>query len=355
MAGITALISAVMPAYLYAAPAPVYDADTLASSLDADSEQRAGDVSLPPREQATADPQMEASAEISPEAPQDAPGDMAAEAPAMGSREIEAPAPAAVPDLPDTAALSPEQRIKRVEQQVSNLQNSAMNNQVESLQGEIQALRDQVEKLNRELTETKSQQKNMYSDLDKRLAQKLSSSRNETTASSDGMEASAKAAKKLASAAKDGAEPAPSMVPNIAAANAGTTQPNAAEEQAIYQSAYKLIKEKKYHEAAKELESMLQKYPTGQFAANAHYWLGELYGLMDNHDRAMKEFTAVVKLYSDSPRVSDAQLKIGLILASQSKWKDAKAVFKKVINRYPGTASARLASEQLKEIKRAGN
>ena len=116
-----------------------------------------------------------------------------------------------------------------------------------------------------------------------------------------------------------------------------------------------MIKAKKYNEAVSALQNMLKKYPSGQFASNAHYWLGELYGLVGKHDQALTEFETVVTKFPDSPRVSDAQLKIGLIYATQSKWSDAKSSFKKVINRYPGTASARLASEQLKQIKQAGH
>lgn len=62
-----------------------------------------------------------------------------------------------------------------------------------------------------------------------------------------------------------------------------------------------------------------------------------------------------MKNYPDSPKVADAQLKLGLIYAAQFKWPDAKGAFKKVINHYPGTATARLAAEQLKQIKEAGH
>src|SRR5207237_167792 len=103
------------------------------------------------------------------------------------------------------------------------------------------------------------------------------------------------------------------------------------------------------------LQKMLQKYPTGQFAANAHYWLGELYGLVNKNDQSASEFATVVKLYPDSPKVSDAQLKLGLIYVAQFKWAEAKTVFKKVVSRYPGTSTARLASEQLKQIKQSGH
>lgn len=132
-------------------------------------------------------------------------------------------------------------------------------------------------------------------------------------------------------------------------------QPNVAEEQQIYQSAYTLIKAKKYSQAANTLQKMLQKYPTGQFAANAHYWLGELYGLLGKNEQAVTEFTTVVENYPESPKLADAQLKLGLIYAAQFKWAEAKSAFKLVISAHSGTPSARLASEQLKQIKQAGH
>jgi TolA-binding protein len=76
---------------------------------------------------------------------------------------------------------------------------------------------------------------------------------------------------------------------------------------------------------------------------------------MGKNDLALTEFDTVVVRYPDSPRVSDAQLKVGLIYSALAKWPDAKVSFKKVINHYPGTASARVAVEQLKQIKLAGH
>jgi tol-pal system protein YbgF len=147
----------------------------------------------------------------------------------------------------------------------------------------------------------------------------------------------------------------PLVKPVAEPASSTENQPNVAEEQQIYQTAYDLIKAKKYNEAVVALKKMLQKYPSGQFAANAHYWLGELYGLLNKNDLSAEEFSIVVRDYPDSPKISDAQLKVGLIYAGQFKWSDAKGAFKKVINRYPGTASAHLAAEQLKQIKLAGH
>lgn len=238
--------------------------------------------------------------------------------------------------------LSLEQRLRRIEQQMDNLQNNNSVTRVDTLQNEIQSLRGQVEQLTHQLQQLQSQQRTMYSDLDKRLSQ-------QSTAVSKAKEMVAASATITAKTPKN----------NIAKTQPTTktdsnAQPNVAEEQQIYQTAYNLIKQKKYGDAVNALQKMLQKYPSGQFASNAHYWLGELYGLMGKNDEALIEFDTVAKNYPESPRVSDAQLKIGLIYAAQLKWADAKSTFKKIINRYPGSASARLAAEQLKQIKRAG-
>ncbi len=263
-------------------------------------------------------------------------------------------------------SLTAEQRLSRVEQQMINLQRSDSSSKMEALQNEVQTLRGQVEQLTHQLQQARNQQRVMYSDLDKRIGNQYA-----TTA----IQSSPKEVKKTAPVKKiisiDQEEdndrpvtdaPKPLATSSHAANGASATntkttvnQPDVAEEQKIYQTAYDLIKVKKYNEAIMTLKKMLQKYPSGQFAANAHYWLGELYGLQGKNDQSATEFAIVVKDYPDSPKVSDAQLKLGLIYAAQFKWPDAKTAFKKVIAHYPGTASARLATEQLKQIKQAGH
>jgi tol-pal system protein YbgF len=212
---------------------------------------------------------------------------------------------------------------------------------MESLRSEVQSLRNQVEELQHQLQQAQNQQRAMYSDVDKRLSKQqlmlTDSNKDKPTAI------------KQSAGLKEGSV---AKKPVTAAANV-STQPDAAEEQQIYQTAYDLIKAKKYNEAVSTLQKMLQKYPSGQFAANAHYWLGELYGLLNKNDQSAREFETVVKDYPDSAKVADAQLKLGLIYAGEFKWSDARAAFKKVITHYPGTASARLASEQLRQIKQA--
>jgi tol-pal system protein YbgF len=291
----------------------------------------------------------------------------------MGPQAGPQASPGFVPPSPSTQSMTMEQRVARLEQQTNNVVSSDMPAKISDLQTQVQTLRGQVEDLTHQLQQMQAQQKTMYSDLDKRV-----SSRSTTTATTpeadpgiadtgtDSSSAKKKKAKAVAAAAAIGDEDIDTIAAGKAADQASANdlaaappktddQPNVAEEQQIYQSAYSLIKAKKYNEAAATLQKMLQKYPSGQFAANAHYWLGELYGLMGKNDQAITEFGTVVKNYPDSPKLADAQLKLGLIYATQQKWSDAKSSFKKVINHYPGTSSAHLAAEQLKQIKAAGH
>lgn len=276
-----------------------------------------------------------------------------------------APAPAPAAPAPSSLSSSPDQRLSRVEQQVNHMQSANLTPKVDALQSDIQSLRGQVEQLTRQLQQLQAQQHSQYADLDKRLSAapvnvnnappapkaKAVVAKNPEPTDADIIETPPVVPIKTKTIAA--AAPAP-KAPAVPSPNA-VEQPNVAEEQQIYQTAYDLIKAKKYNEAIAALQKMLQKYPTGQFAANAHYWLGELYSLLGKNDQAAVEFASVAKNFPDSPKVSDAQLKLGLIYAGQFKWNDAKTAFKKVINHYPGTSSARLASEQLKQIKSAGH
>jgi tol-pal system protein YbgF len=267
---------------------------------------------------------------------------------------------------PPPLSLTIQQRIDRLEQQMENLQNSNTSTKLNDLHNELQALRGQLDELTHQLQVLQNQQKSMYMDLEQRLNKQQNVSK-KPIANDDLDDRVAVKIKKVQPVPKPVASnlplvpsaPLPSAEATVTATPPAPTgsmsQPDIAEEQQTYQAAYDLIKSKKYNEAVSTLQKMLKQYPSGQFAANAHYWLGELYGLMGKNNESAAEFSNVVSFYPNSPKVSDAQLKLGLIYAAQFKWAEAKTAFKKVISRYPKTASARLASEQLKQIKQAGH
>lgn len=250
-------------------------------------------------------------------------------------------------------ALTVEQRVTKLEQAQDNLQNPNKSSpKVDSLQTQIQELRAQIEDLQHQMAQVKTNTedlKKIQAVVDQ-LGEKLAG-----RSLNPNHKAFPKVDENKDVTKTDSTDTNKENNTDATASDTTTPQPNIAEEQQIYQSAYNSIKDKKYDQAVSDLKKMLQKYPSGQFAGNAHYWLGELYNLMGNNSQSASEFSTVIDKFPDSAKVADAQLKIGMIYATQSKWSDAKSSFKKVVKKYPGTASARLASEQLKQIKSAGH
>lgn len=312
----TFLTVSALPAY--AVEAPVYEADDYVSQDTGDAAQG----------EAVTSPAPAAAARISDEGS------------STGGKTLEE-------DETPSPSLTQGQRIDRLEQQMDNLQHTAPGSRINQFQEEIQTLRGKLEELTHQLQQMQSRQQAMYTDLDKRISSRPVAVV-ATAAASAAPTVASPARKKTASqavVATSQKAAAPTASPKAAA------QPNVAEEQQTYQQAYDLIKAEKYDQAVGTLKQMLHKYPSGQFAANAHYWLGELYGLQGKNDLSALEFQTVLKQYPGSPRMADAGLKLGLIYAAELKWREAKGAFHNVINRYPGTASARLAAEQLKQIK----
>lgn len=245
-----------------------------------------------------------------------------------------------------------EQRLARLERELGNEQHQRLS----GLQEEVQALRAQVEELNHRLQALAKRQQESRA-LEKQPVNKAVTEPSMSAFPRDENEDSGmQTSSSKATSRADTVETAKSSKKPIHLHEKNSTnQPNAAEEQAAYQLAFDLIKAKKYNQAITSLQKMLSKYPTGQFAANAHYWLGELYTLTGQHEQAQSAFTTLIKNYPTHARVADSELKLGLIYAAQLKWPEAKSFFNKVIHQFPDSPSARLAMEQLKELKAAGH
>lgn len=346
---------------VFAESAPVYDADSL-PPFDQGADQTQSDLPPPPAPRQESRATEQEAGGFVPLSDQDfSASESRSELPRKAPNQAAAPA----------AAGSTTERLRRLEQQVNNIQTSEKNTKLDSLESQNQALRSELDQLNHQMQQLQKQLKAQTAAASPKNTESASAetSANQVpgAATASVERAAADVNKKSVTETKSAKASKPVKAASPKASDAGQeesrapqtspddAQPNVQEEQQIYQTAYKLIKSKKYAEAISSLKEMLKKYPSGQFASNAHYWLGELYGLSGKNDQALSEFSIVVKNYSESPRVAEAQLKVGLIYASQSQWSEAKTALKKVVTHYPGTTSAKLAAEQLKQIKQVGH
>ena len=119
------------------------------------------------------------------------------------------------------------------------------------------------------------------------------------------------------------------------------------DEQLSYVGAFEHVKHKRYNEALTSMQSFLNSYPDGPYAANAHYWLGELYLQKSDFKQALEQFNTIINQFSDSTKLSSALYKLGMTYEQLGDKDKAQAQFRKVTEEFPGTALARLAKSKI--------
>jgi tol-pal system protein YbgF len=107
-------------------------------------------------------------------------------------------------------------------------------------------------------------------------------------------------------------------------------------EREAYQSAYGLVREQKFEAAVDAFNTFLASYPFGQFAPNAHYWLGELYLVIDPVDpeSARQNFQMLLDQYPNDRKIPDALYKLGRVHALKGNLDRSRDYLNRVIADY---------------------
>ena len=212
--------------------------------------------------------------------------------------------------------------------------------QLQLLQDEVMKLRGIVEEQGEQLRQLKQQRLDDYISLDKRIGALGGGS---TPPPADGASGGVDSG---AAPIDASAAPIPPAAAPAAARSAATPQ----EEQA-YQAAYELVRARKFPDATAAFKSFVAQYPSGDYAGNAHYWLGELYLLDGDSAAAKKHFETLLGQFGDNRRVPDAMFKLGRIYHQEGDAAKAKDILDRVVNEYAGSDSTapRLAREYLQQ------
>lgn len=117
-----------------------------------------------------------------------------------------------------------------------------------------------------------------------------------------------------------------------------------------YKAAYDLIGAKEYSKASVALAAFVAKYPKSAYVSDARYWLGELYTVQGQADKATQQFRQVIADKNALYR-PDAMRELGIIFLANGDSAHAKQTFQKLINDYPGTVAAKQAKQQLSKMK----
>ena len=249
--------------------------------------------------------------------------------------------------------LSLAERVSRLEAENATQTSSAgqanveLLNRVTQMQSEVQALRNQVEQLQNENAQLKQQAKDQYVDLDSRLQ------RMEVGGVASG------SAAPLPAPAASNPRPriAPATGPRPPATGTRPPSPNAMDVdtralngQGAYDIALAALRQGDYVESARSFQSFLADYPNAPLAPNAWYWLGESYYATQNYPIALRSFDTLLSSFPDSPKVPDAMLKKGYCQVEMGDAGAGRQTLNRVIDEFPGSDAARLATSRLRAL-----
>jgi len=236
--------------------------------------------------------------------------------------------------------LSPEEiRMRAVESKVGEVSRriSMVENKDDTkMQDDLRSLRGEIERLRFELDTQTRRNKDVGSDLERRL-QKLESQPIAATAPVAGADA-------VFAPVVPPVIYAPAAPATGVSSDAGAT---AAEEQTAYLKAFDFLKAGKYDNAITAFRGMLDKWPQGNFADNGWYWLGESQYVKRQYKPALDSYTALIERFPASPKVPDALFKSGLTQVELKLPDQAKASWRRVMKDYPNSNAAGLARQRL--------
>ncbi len=299
-------------------------------------------------------------------------------------------------------------RVTRIERIISNQSLVELAQHIDSLQADVRQLRGRIEELEYKQEAMKKQQKDLYNDLDKRvaalgggasgagggigsgggagayggagpagggagsagagaagsaglaggagaLAGGGSSGGAATAGGSTGGDTSGAGA--AGGAAHSGGASASNSGAAAGGSSAGPASGSAipdsgagvgtSEEQRVYAQSFDALKAGSYSVAITGFKDFLTNYPSSPLAENAQYWLGEAYYVTHDLDAAASAFRSVLQKWPNSRKTPDALLKLGYTQLDQKKTAEGRATLSQVTKNYPGTDAARLANELL--------
>lgn len=108
--------------------------------------------------------------------------------------------------------------------------------------------------------------------------------------------------------------------------------------QAQYNYAFGLLRQRQEDAAEAAFKAFLQRHPNDPLAANAQYWLGEIYMERKEYKSAAAAFADGYQKAPQGAKAPDSLLKLGEALGNQGRKQDACFSFAKLERDFPGMA-----------------
>ena len=115
----------------------------------------------------------------------------------------------------------------------------------------------------------------------------------------------------------------------------------------IYRLAYSDFSSGKYDVAITGFKAYLEKYPQGELAGQAQYYMGECYYSQSAWQNACDQFDLVEKNFPKSDLVPASRLKKALSLELLGKVKESRDLLNALVKDYPNSPESATAREKL--------
>lgn len=116
-----------------------------------------------------------------------------------------------------------------------------------------------------------------------------------------------------------------------------------------YQNALSVYYNRNYKLAIQLFEELLARNATSSLSDNCRYWIGESYYGLGDYNQAIIEFTKVFS-YTNSNKMDDAQLKLGICYWKLGDRDRARQEFDLLLNNYPDSEYVEKARQFLARL-----
>lgn len=208
--------------------------------------------------------------------------------------------------------------------------------QLEQLREETQSLRGLIEELSFQIREMSGEQKERYLDLDERLGELVRVQRESAATWSE-------------RSATGGSNPVAAVPPVSTVAirePAPSVQPSQSEQEA-YNSAFALVRDKKFDESLIDLARFIETYPNSPLALDARFWRGQVFDVQGQDIQAIEEFRRLSLIAPDYRRILQVKEKLGKLLIRNQDLVNGRKFLEEVIEAAPSSVEAGLAQREL--------
>ena len=206
--------------------------------------------------------------------------------------------------------------------------------QIEQLRQETQALRGLMEELSYQLGQMSSDQKTRYLDLDQRLGELVRIQKEAVATSSTPTSTPATA---------------DSTTGGVGEAGAQASVSNDISDQDAYNSAFQLIRERKFDEALVAMDSFIRAYPDSELVLDARFWRGQVFDVLGRDEEAIEAFKSLTLVAPDYRRILQVKVKLGKLLIKNQDVMNGRKILQEVITQAPESVEAGLASRELEK------